>query len=66
MPIIQVQMLSGRTLEQKERLINEVSECVARILEVSPERVRVVITEIPPEHWGIAGQSVARQEREKQ
>ncbi|HYE64704.1 MAG TPA: 2-hydroxymuconate tautomerase family protein [Pyrinomonadaceae bacterium] len=62
MPIIQIQMLGGRAPEKKERLIAEVSDSVARILEVPLERVRVLITEIPPEHWGVAGRPVAQRE----
>jgi 4-oxalocrotonate tautomerase len=59
-------MLTGRPLEKKERLIAEVTRCVADVLEVPIERVRVVIIEIPPEHWGIAGESVAQQRKVKE
>lgn len=58
MPIIEVNMLTGRTADQKRRLIKELSLLVSEILEVPNEKVRVIIREVPPEHWGIGGVSV--------
>ena len=64
MPIIQIHMMEGRPADKKERLIQEVSQTVSEVLEAPLETVRVLINEIPSEHWGIAGQSV-RKRREK-
>lgn len=65
MPLIQVNIIEGRTAEQKERLIKEVSERVSDVLDAPMETIRVMINEMPPEHWGIAGESVKKR-REKQ
>jgi len=59
-------MLTGRSPEKKQQLIAEVSKCVAGVLEIPIERVRVVITEVPPEHWGVGGQSIAQQRKGEQ
>lgn len=55
MPLVQIHILEGRPKEQHHRLISEVTEVVARILESPPERIRVCITEVNPDCWGIGG-----------
>ncbi len=65
MPFIQINILEGRTPEKKERLIREVTDLVSDVLEAPKESVRVMIQEIQPEHWGIAGESVKKR-RENQ
>ena len=65
MPFIQLTILEGRTLEQKERFINEVSDLTAEILESPIENVRVHIQETSAEHWGIAGKSVKKRRNEE-
>ncbi|MEG0383902.1 2-hydroxymuconate tautomerase [Solibacillus cecembensis] len=57
MPIVQIQLLEGRTDEQKENIIVKITESLVEAAEVSPEQVRVIITEISPKHWGVAGKS---------
>ena len=65
MPFIQLTILEGRSLEQKERFINEVSGLTAEILESPIENVRVHIQETSAEHWGIAGRSVKKRRNEE-
>ena len=62
MPLIQVTMVEGRTVEQKHALIRNLSQSMAETLEVPLERIRVAIYEITADEWGIGGQpfSVAR------
>ena len=58
MPIAQLYILEGRTDEQKERLIREVSEAMSRSIDSPIERVRVIITE--KSHFGIAGEPASK------
>lgn len=62
MPLIQVTMVEGRTVEQKHALIRNLSQSLAETLEVPLDRVRVAIYEVSADEWGIGGQpfSVAR------
>jgi 4-oxalocrotonate tautomerase len=60
MPIAQLYILVGRTDEQKERLIREVSEAMSRSIDSPIERVRVIITEMPKSHFGIAGEPASK------
>ena len=60
MPIAQLYILEGRTDEQKERLIREVSEAMSRSIDSPIERVRVIITEMPKSHFGIVGEPASK------
>lgn len=60
MPIAQLHVLEGRSDEQKERLIEEVTAAIARALDAPEQSVRVIITEMPRQHYGIGGQSAKK------
>ncbi|EST89824.1 2-hydroxymuconate tautomerase [Vagococcus lutrae] len=55
MPIVTVQMLEGRTVEQKQALIKEVTETVVKTTGAKQEAVTVVIEEMKKENYGVAG-----------
>ncbi|WP_107825604.1 4-oxalocrotonate tautomerase [Neisseria sicca] len=57
MPIIQIHMIEGRTDEQKEAVIREVTEAMVRAVDAPKESVRVLINEMPKQHFGIGGES---------
>ncbi len=61
MPIIQVNMLEGRSAEQKRGMVAAVTEAIVNSLGVAPESVRIMIHELHPEHFAVAGKSVAQQ-----
>jgi len=46
MPILQVHMLEGRTLEQKKKLVEALTDDVVKILKVKPEVVTIIIDEL--------------------
>ncbi|KAA6183178.1 4-oxalocrotonate tautomerase [Thiohalocapsa marina] len=60
MPLIQATVIQGRTLAQKEAFYEGVTRVAAETLGVKPEQVRVVLTEVPAEHWAIGGVTKAR------
>lgn len=62
MPIITAAILAGRTAAQKRTLIRELAEGAQRALGVSEEQIRVIITEIAPDHWGVGTRSKADRE----
>jgi 4-oxalocrotonate tautomerase len=55
MPIANIQLIAGREPQLKTSLIKAVTAVIAETLKVKPETVRVILTEVPPEHWGIGG-----------
>lgn len=55
MPIVQIDMLDGRTVEQKRELVRKVTQAIVETANCPPEAVTIIIREMPPEHLGKAG-----------
>ena len=55
MPIVTVNLVEGRSPEQIERMIAEVSDALARSLDAPIETVRIMVNEMAPHGFGIAG-----------
>lgn len=55
MPLVSIQMKQGRSVEQKRALVAKVTEAVCETVNVIPEKVRIVITDINLEDYGSAG-----------
>lgn len=64
MPFIEINMLEGRTDETKADLIREVTETVCRVLESPPERVRIIIRDVPHVNWGAGGRNLTHRKTE--
>lgn len=57
LPIINIQILEGRTEDQIKALIENVTGAVVQSLNAPQENVRVIVTEVNKTHWGIGGVS---------
>lgn len=55
MPIIQVEMLKGRTLEQKRALVEKVTEAVAETANCPKDAVKIIIREMEFEDFAQGG-----------
>ena len=55
MPTYHVEMLEGRTLEQKKKLVEAITRVSVEILGGQPESVDVLITDIKPHNWATGG-----------
>lgn len=55
MPVIQITMSQGRTVEQKRELVSVLTKEAARILKTGEQAIRVLIYEVSRENWGDAG-----------
>nr|WP_295970761.1 4-oxalocrotonate tautomerase [uncultured Bacillus sp.] len=55
MPLIQINLLEGRPPEKIKALIENVTNTVSETLDAPKQNVRVLVTEMPKTHWGIAG-----------
>ena len=62
MPIVRIELLQGRAPKVKNELIARVTDAVVTTLGVDPEQVRVLLYELPPEHWAVGGQTKAAQQ----
>ncbi|MEO0348869.1 MAG: 4-oxalocrotonate tautomerase [Cyanobacteria bacterium P01_A01_bin.15] len=56
MPIIRVEILPGRTVDQKRELVDVLTRETARIAGCSVESIYVVIEDVKKENWGVGGQ----------
>lgn len=55
MPHITLQMLEGRSSEQKKELIEKMSQTVSEVAKCPIEAVTMTIQEVPKENWGAGG-----------
>ncbi|MCR8848131.1 tautomerase family protein [Rossellomorea sp. SC111] len=55
MPIIQVQVLEGRSDEQIKDLVAGITKTAVETLGVKPEQVRVIVQPIPHKYWVVGG-----------
>ena len=55
MPVVSIDMLEGKTREQKKMLIEKVTNAVCESVGCGPEVVTIVIRDISPVNWGKEG-----------
>lgn len=55
MPIVQVELLEGRTIEQKRALVQKVTQAIVESVGAPAENVTVIIRDMPKENLGRAG-----------
>ncbi|WP_024822006.1 MULTISPECIES: 2-hydroxymuconate tautomerase [Aminobacterium] len=55
MPIVNVHILEGRTVEQKRRLVHEMTQTICSCLDVPAEKVRIIITDMKKSDFAVAG-----------
>lgn len=55
MPTYHIEMMEGRTLEQKRQLVQAITKVSVEILGGKPESVDILITDIKRENWSTGG-----------
>lgn len=56
MPIVQIEMFEGRTLEQKQKMVEKVTEAIVETVGAKPEQVSIIIREMSRENYSRGGQ----------
>ena len=56
MPLITIQMKQGRSAQQKRALMQGVASAACKAIDVRPEKIRIVITDIKPEDYSTGDQ----------
>lgn len=64
MPIIEMHLMTGRSVEQKRNVAGAVARAVQESLGVKPESIRILITEHGADEFSVAG--VTASERNEQ
>jgi len=55
MPIVQIELIPGRTPEKKEELIKNVTDAIVNTLQVPKDAVHIILHEVPKENIGHGG-----------
>ncbi|PPQ33758.1 2-hydroxymuconate tautomerase [Rhodopila globiformis] len=55
MPIVDITLIEGRSDEAKARLCAGVTEAVVSAIGAPREAVRVILREVPPQHFAVGG-----------
>ena len=62
MPIVRVEMFSGRTHAQKQELARAITEAVANIAHTTPEATIVIFQDVDREDWAQGGRLASDEE----
>ena len=60
MPIIEMHLLEGRSVEKKRKAVAAVTAALVDSLEVRPDQVRILITEHASENFAVSGQTAGQ------
>ena len=55
MPLIQVQMFTGRTPQQKRGLVRALTDAFVETAGSTPESIDVILTDVEPSDWEQGG-----------
>jgi 4-oxalocrotonate tautomerase len=55
MPTYHIEMMEGRTVEQKKQLVEAITRVSVEILGGTPDAVDILITDIKRENWATGG-----------
>ncbi len=65
MPIIRVEMFKGRTIDQKKKLVKELTNSFVKTCGGTAEGLHVLIEEIEKENWGVSGNLISENDLKK-
>ncbi len=55
MPVVRIELLEGRTKEQKKMMIEGVTRAMVEATGVEAEKVWVIVSDVARENWGSGG-----------
>lgn len=55
MPYVNIHLVGNATAEQKAELAEAITDAIVRILGKDRDRTSILIHEMPPENWAVAG-----------
>ena len=55
MPVLRVSLWTGRTKDQKAKLVKALTDTMVDVAKVPPESVLIQIEELPKENWASGG-----------
>ncbi|WP_077000443.1 4-oxalocrotonate tautomerase [Variovorax sp. KK3] len=55
MPVIRVELSAGRTHEQKQKVVDDVTKSMVEHCGCPPESVHVIFSDVKSSDWAVAG-----------
>lgn len=55
MPVVQIEMFAGRTLEQKRAMVKEMTDAMTKTINCKAEDVKIIIRELSRENLAEGG-----------
>jgi 4-oxalocrotonate tautomerase len=55
MPVVTVQLYTGRTQQQKRALVRAITDAMVEHAGAKPDNLHVILQEVPKENWALAG-----------
>jgi len=65
MPYVNVKITRGATSEQKERLIQGMTQVLVDVLGKNPKTTFIIIDEVDTDNWGIGGETVTQRQQQR-
>ena len=66
MPILEMHLLEGRSVELKRKAVAAITAALVETLKVPPETVRILITEHNDENFSVGGQTIGQRKQNTQ
>jgi 4-oxalocrotonate tautomerase len=63
MPLVDVTLGTGRSADQIRNLIHELHSAVERTVNAESGHIRVIVREVPREHWATGDVTLAERDR---
>ncbi len=55
MPVVRIEMWTGRTKEQKAELAKVITDAMVKIAKTAPEHTTIIFEDVKKENWAIGG-----------
>ncbi|MHB8589366.1 MAG: tautomerase family protein [Candidatus Dormibacteraceae bacterium] len=55
MPVVIIQMVAGRSMDQKRQLVAAITDAMVGIVGARRDRTNIIIQEVEPENWAHDG-----------
>ncbi|PIR31802.1 MAG: 4-oxalocrotonate tautomerase [Alphaproteobacteria bacterium CG11_big_fil_rev_8_21_14_0_20_44_7] len=56
MPIVNINLIEGRSVEQKRALVESVTKAICESVDVTPDHVRIILQDMARHDYAVAGQ----------
>ncbi len=56
MPVIHVEMFSGRDTETKKQLVQKLTEAYVEVCDISPDAITIILSDVDKSDWAKGGQ----------